>query len=339
MEQKHLNVTWETLWKLFFMILFVWILYLARSVVTAVLLAVVISTAFDPAVTYLERKRIPRILGTLIIYLAAIFLIGLIIYTFIPIALTELANIVNLSSKVLGPLAQDLNIEDLVSKLTFNLSHLTDLLFSGKVSLLEIAARFFGGLLFVIAIFALSFYLTLGKDGVEKFLLAILPATYEAKVINLYRRVARKIGRWLTGQLFVSLVVGVLVFIGLWALGVKYSLFLGLLAGILELIPYVGPILTGIVAFLIGLEDSLSLGIYVVILFTIIQQVENHVLVPLVMRYTTTLNPVVVIVALLVGGEAFGVIGLILAVPIAVLFQEIVEEWTEAKQSRRGLGL
>ena len=339
MDPKNLNISWGTLWRVFFVVLFGWLLFLARDVLTVLLLAIVISTAFDPAVSFLERKKIPRILGTLLIYLIALFTLGLIIYTVVPVVLSELTNLLTYSSTALGSLSDVLDIEKIVSALSLNLSKLTDLLFSGNVSLVAVASKLVGGVISVVAGFVLSFYLTLGRGGVQKFLVAILPEVYEAKVINIYSRVARKIGRWLAGQLFLSLVIGVAVFSGLWLLGVKYSLLLGLLAGILELIPYAGPIFTGSVAILIGLGDSLSLAIYVFILFIIIHQLEASVLAPLVMRYTTTLNPVVILTALLIGGRVFGAVGLILAVPVAVLFQEMLEDWTSAKQLRRGLGL
>jgi len=339
MDPKNLNIGWAMLSRLFFMVILGWILYLARDVVAALLLAIVISTAFDPIVSLLEKKKIPRILGTLIIYILAIFVIGLIIYTFVPLALSELNNLLLYSNELLGPVSETLNVQGVVEVLTSNLNRFTDVLFSGNLSLIEVTSRFLGGVFFALAIFALSFYLTVGRGGVEKFLIAVLPAAYEAKVINIYVRVTHKIGRWLTGQIFISLIVGLVTFLGLWLLGVKYSLLLGILAAVLEIIPYVGPIFVGSLAILVGLGESLALGVYAFILFTIIQQLENHILMPLVMRFTTALNPVVILTALLIGGKVFGVFGLILAVPIAVIFQEMLEDWTETKQSRRGLGL
>ena len=321
------------------MVLFGWFLYAARDVMVTLLLAVVISSAFDPVVSYLEKKRIPRILGTIIIYLAALFVVGLIIYAFVPIALQEFTDLLKYSKRFLGPVGEQANIENIIDALSLNLGKFADLLFSGNISLIDIASRFLGGVFSVIALFVLSFYLTLGRDGVKKFLLAILPDAHEAKVINIYGRVTRKIGKWLTGQLFISLVVGLITFIGLWILGVKYSLLLGILAGVLEIIPFVGPIFTGAVAVLIALGSSSSLALYTFILFVVIQQLESHALTPIVMRYTTTLNPVVILTALLIGGKVFGPVGLILGVPVAVLFQEMIEEWTDHKQAKRGLGL
>jgi predicted PurR-regulated permease PerM len=189
----------------------------------------------------------------------------------------------------------------------------------------------------VVAVFALSFYLTVGRDGVERFLRAILPSAYERKALHIYSHVSGKIGKWLTGQLIISAVVGLITFLGLWLLGVRYSLLLGFLAAIAELVPYVGPIITGSIAILIGLSDSVPLGIYVFILFIIIQQLENNVLLPVVMRYTTTLNPVIILTALLIGGKVFGIVGLVLAIPFAVLVQEIIEDWVLTKEARKGI--
>lgn len=334
-----MNISWEILWKLFFMVLLGWILFLARDIVAALILAIVISTAFDPVVTFLEKKRIPRIIGTLLIYLIAIFLIGLIIYAFVPIALSELTNLLAQANKFFGPAGDTFDVQSVFEQLNLSLKRLTDLLFSGSISVVDIAIKFLGGVFSVIAIFVLSFYLTVGREGVSKFLIAILPSASEAKAINIYTRVEKKIARWLAGQLFISLLVGLLTFLGLWILGVKYSLLFGILAAILELVPYVGPVFTGAVAVLLGLDTSVSLGISVLVLFIIIQQLENHVFVPLVNKYTTALNPVVVLVALLVGGKIFGLVGIILSVPVAVFFQELVEDWADHKQMRRGLGL
>ncbi len=339
MNSKEINISWELIWKLFFALLVGWLLYLASDVVAALLLAIVVSTAFHPAVSFLEKKRIPRIVGTLIIYLLAIFLLGLIIYTIIPIALSELTNLLESSGSFLKSLSAEAEVKALVEALRLNLARLTALLFSGNISLIQIASRFLGSALFAAAIFVLSFYLTLRRDGVERFLIAILPAAYEEKAIQIYARVSRKIGRWLTGQLFLSLVVGIVIFLGLWLLGVKYSLLIGILAGILELIPYAGPIFSGAIAILSALSESPALALYVLIFFAVVQQLENHILMPVVMRYTTALNPVVVLIALLIGGRVFGLIGIVLAVPIAVFFQELLIDWAETKQARRGMGL
>ncbi len=319
------------------MIILATVLFFAVDVLVALFLAVVVSSALDPIVTWLEKKKIPRILGTLAIYIVAVFILAFIIYAIVPIALSEFSSLLNsLNEKISRPDLAFINISQLVDAINEGLGRVTNVLISGSQSFLDITSKFFGGIALTASVFVLSFYLTVGKDGVERFLLTILPPTYEARAIELYTKVRRKIGRWLRGQMLLSLVIGVTVFLGLWLLGVKYSLILGILAGIFELVPYVGPIFSGSVAVLVAATDSLTLGVYALLLFILIQQIENNVLVPAVMSLTTSLNPVVILISLLVGAKLFGFIGLILAVPAAVLLQEIIEDWSESRKRNRG---
>jgi predicted PurR-regulated permease PerM len=334
MSEKIHPESWEFLWKLFFLVVLGWVLFLSRDIVAALLLAIVLSAAFDPLVTFLEEHKIPRLLGTLLIYLAAALVIGFVIYTFVPIALSEVSSLLDGSSNITAG-GLPFGLDALMERMNASLGKFNDFLSDGSASLMQIISNFLGGIFMAVAIFVLSFYLTIGRDGVERFLYSLLPMAYESKAVRIYERVRRKIGRWLIGQFFVSLAVGITTFVGLRALGVRYSLFLGVLAAVAELVPYVGPIFTGGLAVVIALGQSPNLAIYVFLLFLIIQQLENHILQPLVGRYTTALNAVVVISALLIGGKVFGIVGVILAVPVAVFVQEIVEDWVEVKQSRR----
>ncbi len=187
----------------------------------------------------------------------------------------------------------------------------------------------------------LSFYLTASKDGVKKFLVAVFPEAVEYKVVNLYERTKRRIGKWFQAQLALSLIVGSAAFIGLSLLGVRFALILGLIAGLLELIPIVGPIFAGALAVTVALASSLMLGLYTLLLFLGIQQLENNVLVPLVMRKQTGVHPVMILVAILGGAQIAGLVGVLLAVPTAVFIQEMGEEWMSIKsrRSRRKLAI
>jgi len=124
------------------------------------------------------------------------------------------------------------------------------------------------------------------------------------------------------------------IFIGLLILGVDYSLFLGIMAGILEMVPIVGPVFTGVLAFLVAISQSWTLGISVVVLFVIIQQMESHLLVPVVMRKTIGLHPVVVVFSLLAGSQLAGFVGLVLSVPSAVIIEELIEDWAVRKRQK-----
>jgi len=327
------EVSWTTLWRIFLMLLLVIAFFLARQTLVVLFLAIIISSAIDGPVTYLQRKKIPRILGTILIFLISLIILALLLYSLIPIALFELQNLLENLKEIEIPILGKFDISQFaeISKYLGNLENLINALFSGGASFLSILFTILGDFVLVITTLILSFYLTINQGGVERFLRAVLPIPQENYIINIYLKSRNKMGRWLQGQLLLMLAVGVATTIGLLILGVKYSLVLGILAGVLEIVPIVGPVFSGAIAFLIALSESFVLGFYVVILFVVIQQTESHFLVPLVMRKTVGISPVVVVLSILAGAQIAGFVGIILAVPTAVVFQEIVEEHEKRK--------
>jgi predicted PurR-regulated permease PerM len=333
MDRDKFEISWTTLWRVLIMLLFVAALFLARQALIILFLAIVVSSALDGSVSYLQRKRIPRILGTLFIFIGVLTILAFLLYTLIPIAIFELQNLLENLKKMEIPIFGTLDASQFtgIDKYLGGLGDLANVLFSGGVSFLNIIASIFGNLALIIATLILSFYLTVNQAGVEKFLRTVLPIVYEEYVIGIYLRARNKLGLWLQGQIFLMLIVGVATSLGLWILGVKYSLVLGILAGFLEIVPIVGPIFIGALSFLVAVSESWTLGFYVVLLFLGIQQLESHLLVPSVMKKTVGISPVVVVVALLAGGEIAGFVGIILAVPVAVILQEVVYDYERRK--------
>lgn len=334
MERIKLDISWTSLWRILAMGAFVLAAYLMRETISILLLALVISTAFTPAVDRLQKFRIPRILGTIIVFLVALTILAFVLYTIVPITLLEL----NSLFKNLSGLAEQFfgitSPVELTSFIDTDLDGLTSVLLSGGVPFLQVLGRLLGGVAFAIAVLVLSFYLTISRDGVEKFLRAVLPEDLENRAIKLYRKTRKKIGKWFQAQLFLSLVVGTTVFIGLWFLGVEQSLVLAVIAAVFELVPVVGPIFAGALAVAVVSGESFQLGFYVLLLFLAIQQIENQLLVPLVMKRAVGINPVIILVALLGGAQIAGVIGMLVAIPTAVFLQEILNEWVAVKGRR-----
>jgi predicted PurR-regulated permease PerM len=307
--------------------------FVARNVLAILFLAIIISAALDAPVSFLERKRIPRILSSIFIFIVCFVVLALILYTIIPFSFFELQTLLNKLSNeklpVIGSL--DLNYSYLIQKISNSLGSITDSLISGEASLLVIITRIFGSAVAFLSLAVLSLYLTIGKKEVELFLRTILPTHYEDYAISLYFRLKKKLGRWLQGQLILMVIIGFSVWLGLYLAGVPYSLILGILAGFLEIVPVAGPIIVSIIGFIIIASQSLELGFYSLILFFILQQIENHFLVPLIVGQRVGLNPVVVVISILVGFELAGIIGVILGVPAAVIFQEVISDWEKKK--------
>lgn len=309
--------------------------YLAKNIALAVLLSIVISSALDPLISWLEKKKIPRVISALGIFILLILLIAILLYIILPVALTEINVFIDSLAKADIPVLGLEKLTEVSTAFSESIGRLASVLFSGGASLFDTLSKFLGGISLFIMTFVLSFYLAVDRDGVEKLLRAVLPPSYEDQILSIYFRTRYKIGKWLEGQILLSLSIGIAVLIGLSLLGVKYSLVLAILAAVLELVPFVGPIISGAVAVLFALSQSQAIAVYVLIFFVVIQKLEGTFLTPTFMRLTTSLNPAVVLIAILLGGQLAGIIGFILAVPGAVFVQEVINHWSEAKMKRR----
>lgn len=332
----NFEISWTSLWRVLFMMVFAIALFLIKDVLIILFLALVISSTLDAPVSFLERWKIPRILGAFLIFMFALAILALLLYTVIPVAFDELRSVLKLFLPQIKfePLFKSFDYNQLVNNFESSFKNLTNVLMSGGASFMNTILMVFGGIAFTVAAAVLSFYLVVSRKGVERFLIAVLPADAEEYALRIYLKAKHKLGLWAKGQLVLSFVVGLLVFIGLQILGVKYSLILGILAGIFEIVPFVGPVIIGILSFLIAVAESLGIGFAVMALFLAVQQLENHLLIPLVMKRTVGLHPIFVIFAMLAGAQIAGFIGVILAVPTAVIIQEIIED-RAAKKKRQ----
>ncbi|MEK7198266.1 MAG: AI-2E family transporter, partial [Patescibacteria group bacterium] len=189
------------------------------------------------------------------------------------------------------------------------------------------------GIISFIVVLVVSFYLSLSRGALDGFLSSVMPPQFEAYVHGLWIRAQKKMGRWLQAQLLLSIFIFVVVGIGLWILGVEYAFLIAIIAGMLEIVPFVGPIVAAGLAILLALSQSAILGVWVLIFFVAIQQLENHVLVPLLIKKLVGLNPVTIILAILVGAKLGGVLGMLLAVPLAAVVDEFFDDLAKRKAS------
>ena len=332
MEKKLWEISWSSLWKIFAMAIFAVALFYMKDVLIILLIAIVISSAIHAPVSYLESKKIPRILSVFFIFIVSLGILGLILYTLVPVALIQLKYFVDHINDLKVPLLDFAGSGEFVENINSGINDYINGLFSKGSNPAGFLSSLLGDAFFAIVCLVLSFYMALSRDGVERFILAIFPPSLENYIVDVYHRTRKKLSRWLSGQLVVSFMVGFLVFIGLLIVGADYALILALLAAVLELIPYVGPIIVGIISFLITLPQSFALAILVLVVFTVIQQIENHVLTPFVMSKAVGLDPVVVVIAVLAGTQIAGLVGIILAIPITIILQEIIDDWTAKKK-------
>lgn len=208
--------------------------------------------------------------------------------------------------------------------------------FSG--SLFDTLSIVFGGISSLILIFVLSFYLAAQDDGLENFLRLVTPLKQEEYVIDLWRRSSKKIGLWMQGQMLLIIMVAILVYLGLMILGVKNALVLAVVAGLFELIPVFGPVLSAIpsIAFAFA-SGGIGLAMLVTGMYVIIQQFENHLIYPLVVRKIVGVPAIVVIISMIVGWQFGGLIGLLISVPVITMVMEYLDDIQAYKNKLKNL--
>jgi len=343
----RITITSGTIVKTILILLFAAVLYYIKDIVLVVLAAIVIASAIEPAAHWCIRHRIRRLPAVIGIYvILALFLAGFFIF-FVPSllneALTYLNNLPeNISLNDLwGPFQGASFYPDAASSIADRTFSIKGFIEASKYAIsgtgtgaFRTASFIFGGALSLILMIVLSFYLAVQEDGVGSFLKLVSPVRHHDYIINLWKRSQKKIGYWMQGQLLLAFIVGLLVYLGLMVLGVKHALLLASIAAMFEIIPIFGPIISVVPAVLIALvDDGVTMSLLVVGLYLIIQQFENHLLYPLVVRKIVGISPMVVILALVIGAKLAGFLGALLAVPIASALMEWVSDVEKGKQS------
>lgn len=343
METKFqaVSISTGTILRVFLVALSFWLLYILSDLVLVLLTSVVIASAVEPATRALIRYKIPRVLSVILIYLVTMGAIFSFLYIFVPPLFLDISDLstaipkqINSSDILGGSLAPVFELGGLGNKLVVNdlLVQMQEWLAGLAGGVFSAASTIFGGFFSFVMIVVLSFYLAVQERGVENFLRIVVPSNYEPYILGLWRRTQEKIGQWMKGQLVLGLIVGVLVFLGLSILQVKYAFVLALVAALFELIPVFGPILSAVPAIVLGFSEGATIGLLVTGLYLLVQQFENHLIYPLVVRKIVGVSPIIVILSLLVGAKLAGFLGIILSVPVATLLMEIAND-IERKKS------
>ncbi|PIR46927.1 MAG: hypothetical protein COV07_01685 [Candidatus Vogelbacteria bacterium CG10_big_fil_rev_8_21_14_0_10_45_14] len=325
------------------------LLWYLRDILLSVLTAIVVASAAQPfANWFMKRLRFPRVLSVIVVYLVLISVFGFLLYAFIPPVADEIVrftatlperieNLSLISEKFGGSLAG----ERLSSIITEKLQN-SDLVgslgafFSGAGgNVAGTAGALFGGFFTFTLIVVLSFYFAVQEKGIENFLRLVVPSSHEDYAVSLWQRSQKKIGLWMQGQLLLALIIGIFVYLGLSIFGVPYALLLAILAAVMELIPIFGPIIAAVPAVLLAFTMSSTVGLAMIAFYVIIQQFENHLIYPLVVRKIVGVPPLLVIIALIVGSQLAGFIGIILAVPLAAALMELIEDMETQKDLDR----
>ena len=344
-KNMHISISTNTLIKILLLGVFVFALIKLFNVVLIILVAIVLASFIESAVKRIKPYIKNRSFAVFLIYIITIGLIVGLFSVFIPVFIEEMSALVTSLSQyiphnsILNTFQADTisGAKDVVSTISHNAS-LSDIIKSiqGLISglsggFMDIFNGTFGGVLNFILIVIISFYLSITEKGIENFLRIITPHDSEEYIIDLWQRTEHKIGLWIQGQMLLGLIIGVLAYLGLTILGVKYSLVLAILTAFCELVPF-GIFLAMVPVILFGFLDGgammalLSFGLYF-----ILHQFENYLIYPLIVKKVIGISPLVVILSIIIGIELAGFLGVILAIPAAVCLLEFLDDLEKKK--------
>jgi predicted PurR-regulated permease PerM len=335
-KQVNISITTGTVLKVILFVGLIWALIELRHLLLIVLTAIVIASAVEPAARSLVKYKIPRILGIIGIYLLFFGLFFGFFYFFIPPVLTETVSLLSTFPTYVESLQTSslIGVSSLNSALSIQqiVMQVTDLLKGFSTNSFSAASAIFGGVFSFVLVVVFSFYFAVSETGIDDFLRLVTPKKNHRYVIDLWKRSQHKIGLWMQGQIVLAVLIGLLVYLGLVILGVPYALVLAVLAGMFELIPIFGPILSAVPGIVLAFATGgLSLALIVFALYVIIQQFENHLIYPLVVTKIVGVPPLLVILALIIGAQLAGFLGIILSVPFAAAIQEFVNDFTKRR--------
>jgi predicted PurR-regulated permease PerM len=273
------------------------------------------------------------------VYLAMIVLVSIAGGLIVQVVVSEIQNLVNgvpvYAPRIVDRVNEVLDLIpggreavadfDIAGQLSALVSRLFGV-FSQALLVFQYVLSLFSGLLDVLMILLLALYITTDGPRIGRYLLAFLPPDRHAQASRVTERIFVRLGGWVSGQLVLCLIIGFLSWLGLTIIGVPYAVVLALIAGIMEAVPNIGPFIAAVPAVLIASLYGPWQALLVGILYLVIQQLENYIIVPRVMSRAVELHPLAVLLALLVGGELMGVLGAVLAVPVTAAISVIVDE-------------
>lgn len=344
-KNLRISISTNTLIKILLLGVLVFAIIKLSNIVLIILVAIVIASFVESAVKKLKRYIKSRSIAVFLIYIVTISIVVVLSSVFMPVFIEEVSALVSSLSQyiphgsILNTFQSDTisGAKEVVSTISHNAS-LSDIIKSVQTLISSMSGGFldifngaFGGIFNFILIVIISFYFSITEKGIENFLRIIIPKKNEEYVINLWQRTEHKIGLWFQGQMLLGLIIGLLAYLGLTILGVKYSLVLAILTAFFELVPY-GIFLAVIPVVLFGFLDggimtaALSFGLYF-----ILHQFENYLIYPLIIKKIIGISPLVVILSIIIGFELAGFFGVILAIPSAVCLLEFLDDLEKKK--------
>lgn len=336
----NVNISTITILKILFVLLVIYLIYLLGDIIAVLFVSLVLASLVIPWVDWMARKKIPRAVGAILIYIVLFAILSFVIYSIVPPIINQINEFSKDSPAYLEKVFSGISVfkeqieeRGILENIKEGLGAFSSDVQSATGGVFSMIGSLFGGIFSFILTLAITFYMIVEENAMKKVIWSVVPEKHQPYIIQLLGRMQKKVGLWLRGQIILSVIMFTVTYLGLLFLGVKYALMLAMLAALAEFVPYLGPVLAAVPALIIAFVQSPILAIFVLIFYCILQMIENHILVPQVMRKVVGLNPIVIIVVLIVGFNIGGVIGGILAIPVATAASVFLKDVFERRRA------
>jgi sporulation integral membrane protein YtvI len=315
--------------------LLIYLIYLLRGILLSFILAVILAYLLNPLVKFLERYRFSRVHAIIIIYFIFIITILLLGFYALPLIVRELNTFIHeipTYTHQIQNLAQNfyhnyrqIAIPESVRQVINESIH------KGETILLQTIRQvaqgiisLFSQILNIIIAPVLTFYILKDAEHINKRILALVPPGYRHELLALWREIDHVLTGFIRGHFLVAFIVGLLSTIGLAMIGMHFYLLLGIIVGIADLIPYFGPIIGAAPTIMLALLQSHILAIKALFIILVVHQLEGNIIAPKILADSVGLHPLVIIFALLAGGTLYGIVGLLIAVPLVAILRILI---------------
>lgn len=327
-EKNEIEISMLSIVKVFIVVAAIFFLYWTREAILLIFISLILAAAFQPIV-----KKTSKVVGkplaiTLLVVLFLALLTGF-IYLIVPLLVEQTKQLVAAAPGYIQRFqafrAHTPVIEKWVTEIGSKISELAG-------NFVGVTVSFVGGLISFFTVVILTIYFLIDEKMFTDWGYSIISEEKVKSVFTVIRHVSVKVGNWLRGQLILGLVIACLDYIGLIIIGVPYALTIAVISGLLEIVPIIGPFISGAIAALIALSISPVTALVTIAFYIVIQQLENNLLVPKIMQKAIGLPPAIIIVGILIFGQLMGTIGALLAVPILGIVSVLFEERKEIQK-------
>ncbi len=325
--ERNIIISTRTILIVLTAVLVLWLMVQISNILLAIFVALILTLGLNPLVDWLTEQKLSR---TLAVTLTYIFFLGLVVGLF-ALALPPMVSQVQKLVERLPLYVASISLPGLATVSEQFLNTLVSGISRGTGDVLKVTLTVFSNAFSVITILVLTFYFLLDYPNLKERFLALYSKDSQKRIVKLLNEIENKIGGWLRGEVFLMFVVGIGCFFGLTLLRIDYALPLAVIAGFLEIVPLIGPIVSFIPAAIVASAKSPLSVLLVALLYILIQQLESNFVVPKVMKKVIGFSPIVTLIAIMIGGKLFGVLGALLSLPTTLMGHLIIRSLLEVE--------